>query len=101
MKPQIRCFALAFLTCLIIPNLCGAQKTAKKPVAANPEVTTKKTVEPATPEEILVRAAYEKVTRLNRASFNNPYQLTEPPTEESILRFELTNFRVGPIQDIM
>ena len=52
--------------------------------------------------EKLVRAAYEKLTRYNRA-----YLLVDDrvasnlPSEERYLRFELGNFKVGPIQEIL
>ena len=49
-----------------------------------------------------MRAAYEKLTRYNRA-----YLLVDDrvasnlPSEERYLRFELSNFKVGPIQEVL
>lgn len=53
-----------------------------------------------TPEEQTVRDVYEKVTRLNRASLK---QLTEGDkgNDERIIKFELFNFRLGPIEEIL
>lgn len=52
--------------------------------------------------EKLVRAAYAKLTRYNRAYLlvDNPRSVNVP-MEEAYLRFELSNFRVGPIQEIL
>jgi hypothetical protein len=55
----------------------------------------------ASRQEKVVRTAYEKLTMLNRAA-----QLLRPEakrsTEDSdVLRFELRDFRIGPIQEIM
>ncbi len=52
--------------------------------------------------EKLVRAAYAKVTRYNKAFLlvndrHNPSR----PIEEAYLRFELSNFKAGPIQEIL
>ena len=52
--------------------------------------------------EALVRAAYAKLTRYNRAALlMNNRQTADQPVEERYLRFELTNFKGGPIQDIL
>jgi len=50
-------------------------------------------------EEQTVRALYEKVTKLNRATLvarNNA-----EPNEDQVLRFELSDFKVGPIAEIL
>ena len=52
--------------------------------------------------EKLVRAAYAKVTRYNKAFLLvDNRQDPSRPIEEAYLRFELSNFRVGPIQEIL
>lgn len=52
--------------------------------------------------EKLVRAAYAKLTRFNKASLLVP-RGSEPdlPVEDRYLRFELSNFKVGAIQEIL
>lgn len=52
--------------------------------------------------EKLVRAAYAKLTRFNKASLLVPSG-PEPdlPVEDRYLRFELSNFKVGAIQEIL
>ena len=53
------------------------------------------------PEERIVRAAYEKLTRLNKAArFTKGVAARRSADDGLALRFELSNFRVGPIQEI-
>jgi hypothetical protein len=52
--------------------------------------------------EKLVRAAYEKLTRYNRAYLLvDDRMASDLPSEERYLRFELRNFKIGPIQEIL
>ena len=52
--------------------------------------------------EKLVREAYEKLTRYNRAYLLvDDREASSLPSEERYLRFELRNFKVGPIQEIL
>lgn len=53
------------------------------------------------PEEKVVRAAYEKLTTLNKATLRIGLTENQSPDESSVLRFELSDFRVGPIQEIL
>src|SRR5437867_2327953 len=53
-----------------------------------------------TAEEKLVRAIYEKLTKLNRAAQIAVAQTTERTNEDGVLRFELSDFRVSPIREI-
>jgi hypothetical protein len=53
------------------------------------------------PEERVVRAAYEKLTMLNKAArLIDGGAVNEPAGDDQFLKFELSNFRVGPIQEI-
>src|SRR6185295_15214385 len=60
---------------------------------------TQKTAQP-TQEEMVVRAAYDKLTKLNRAAQSSRMRLGAPLDENSVLKFELSGFRVGPIREI-
>jgi hypothetical protein len=53
-----------------------------------------------TAEEKLVRTVYEKLTKLNRAAQIGRKQKTKTISDDSVLRFELSNVRIGPIQEI-
>src|SRR5689334_13907699 len=53
-----------------------------------------------TQEEMVVRAAYDKLTRLNRAAQTSRRRLGAPLDEKSVIKFQLFNFRVGPIKEI-
>src|ERR1051325_7290947 len=53
-----------------------------------------------TPEEMVVRSTYEKLTKLNGAAQTSDRTKSAPLDENSVLKFELTNFRVGPIKEI-
>lgn len=53
------------------------------------------------PEEKIVRAAYEKLTVLNRAALSVNGDRPAPARDDaSVLKFELGNFRVGPLNEI-
>ena len=54
------------------------------------------------PQEKCVRAAYEKLTMLSKAAiFVNSARRSESPDETLFLRFDLSNFHVGPIDEIL
>ena len=53
-----------------------------------------------TPEEKLIRDVYAKVARLNRAAPTNPFDRSLS-RETASLQFELSNFRTGPIREIL
>ena len=53
-------------------------------------------------EEKAVRAAYEKLTKLNQAAlYRIETESADLSDEKKFLKFELRNFRVGPIQEIL
>jgi hypothetical protein len=54
-------------------------------------------------KEQLIRDTYEKLTALNRASryLNQDTLRRETSNDEDVLKFELKNFRLGPIQEIL
>ncbi|MGH9961011.1 MAG: hypothetical protein ACREBC_28475, partial [Pyrinomonadaceae bacterium] len=53
------------------------------------------------PEEKIVRATYEKLTKLNRAGQLVEKRSDHQSFEDNVLKFELSNFQVGPIRDIL
>jgi hypothetical protein len=53
------------------------------------------------PEEKLIRAAYEKLSKLNKAALLLNHGESGPVSGDLFLRFELRNFRVGPISEIL
>jgi len=54
-----------------------------------------------TPEEKLVRATYDKLTRLSRAALIDDLGRGPAADETKFLRFTLSDFRIGPIADII
>ncbi len=70
-------------------------RSGSNPVAA-------KRVLPTTEEEKTVRAAYKKLSVFSKAALVKLHSREEAPSDESLyLRFELSNFKVGPIQEIL
>lgn len=90
------------LLCLLGMSISGSAQELKP--APNPAVPVTEAGELsfAAAAEKLVRAAYTKLTRYNRAFMlvDDPRNVNVP-IEESYLRFELSNFRVGAIQEIL
>jgi len=96
MKTYSRRFAIASLCCLFLSNPNAGRELQPSTSAAEIKLLNQKSAG-ITAEEQTVRAAYEKLTKLNRASLKS----NGAPDEESVLRFELSNFKVGPIQEIL
>lgn len=81
---------------VVLASLCVVSVSAQTPRSRQ----LKKPV--VTPEEKVVRAAYEKLTRLNKAALllgSLDSNIDAPESE--YLRFELRKFHVGPIGEIM
>lgn len=106
MKSHKRTLVILFLCCVGLVNfvdLARGQETFQKPSSpkAQPAQIPKRAIVKS-PEESIVRAAYEKLTMLNKAA-----QLTKggavngSADEDLVLRFALSNFRIGPIQEIL
>src|SRR5688572_10134337 len=95
------CTILTSVLCLVFSGMAHAQVVQEtKPVQAQGSSASKPVRRSATPEEQAVRDVYEKVTRLNRASLK---KITEGDNadDERVVRFELSNFRLGPIDEIL
>ena len=101
MKTRLHRAAVACLMSLMFVGLAAGQEPSKAaPSKAKPTQGGKRTGA-MSPQEEIIRAAYEKLTTLNRAA-----RFIEDPTgeklwdESRVLKFELSNFRTGPIQEI-
>ncbi|MBC7928949.1 MAG: hypothetical protein H7Z38_00085 [Rubrivivax sp.] len=73
----------------------------KTPPSASQAVSVGRSATPASPEEKLVRQAYEKLTVFSKAALiDNVTGTSKSQDMNLVLRFDLSNFRVGPIQEI-
>jgi hypothetical protein len=97
-RPVISSLLSLILICLAGQQVLSQQGTSvKAPAAARDKTGTS-----MSPEERLVRAAYEKLTMLSRAALliKGGDENTSLPDGE-FLKFELSNFRIGPIEEIL
>ncbi len=95
-------FTVASIMCFAIAGLAAGQDASQKRLRAESSTDSlNKKSNAATPEEQIVRSTYEKLSRLNRASVASSTKAAGIPEQEEVLRFELGNFRVGPIQEIL
>jgi hypothetical protein len=91
--------ALSYL--VAFPSLLNAQKLPSKQLPADSTTVSSGQSFKMSPEEKIVRAAYEKLTALNRAArFLNGPASQKTWDEAHVLKFELSSFRMGPIQEI-
>ena len=101
MKTQLHRTAVAFLASLSLAGLARGQEPSKTTPSRVDPAQSRKMTGPATRHEEIIRAAYEKLTALNRAARFIDDPTGEKPRDESrVLKFELGNFRAGPIQEI-
>ena len=101
MKARKSWILFAGLLSLTVSIPAQGQKGSPK-VASKNDVSEQREFSFEAAAEKLVRAAYAKVTRYNKAFLlvndrHNPSR----PIEEAYLRFELSNFKAGPIQEIL
>jgi hypothetical protein len=90
---------LVWLLGMSVSALAQKQKPSPKPASAVTE-TVESSFEAAA--EKLVREAYAKLTRYNRAYLlGDDRRNSNVPLEEAYVRFELSNFKVGAIQEIL
>jgi len=84
------------LTTLGVVVQAGAQQRVSVQDSRKPNSTTTR----VSPEEKLVRSVYEKLTTLQRASLNIP-KGAQLGDDDRVLSFQLFNFRLGPIEEIV
>jgi hypothetical protein len=105
MKTQLSKFTLFVYLCVVLMNTstsAGQDKSRKLALANTQQFLIESRTELGSREERVIREAYEKLTLLNKAAaLIDGSASREVTNEESYLRFELTNFRVGPIQEIL
>ncbi|HEY5404403.1 MAG TPA: hypothetical protein VIK24_16125, partial [Pyrinomonadaceae bacterium] len=99
MKNRSLFLTLASLISLTIASTVTGQSEAGSGQFAG-AVISKSKAALATPEEKLIRDVYAKVARLNRAAPTNPFDRSLS-RENASLEFELSNFRTGPIREIL
>lgn len=102
MKSQLRRLVVACLTGLAFLGIGREQEASQKTSSPNAQTTQTDKIAPVmSPEEKLVRAAYEKLTMLNRAAqLVHGAEVNKTPDESLVLKFELRDFRVGSIHEI-
>lgn len=98
MNYSLRGILVTLLTLVFVASVL-AKKGVQDQIPPVRETTVKGKSKAVSFEEQTVRALYEKVTTLNRASLIARFNAE--PTEDQVLRFELSNFKVGPIANIL
>jgi hypothetical protein len=116
MNSRIYCLMTACLLTLCFISAGRGQEASttksvpsKERVAATatpPTTTTNKGPTAMRPEEKIVRATYEKLTMLSTAAYLDrktilPDDAVPSAPEDQVLKFNLSNFRIGPITEIM
>ncbi len=102
MKTRLLSFTVTAFLSVVLSAAGQPQKSSARSTSSEiSETVLGKTIIGMTPEEKVVRAAYEKLTMLNKAALLivNPSNIS--PRETEFLRFELSNFRVGRIREIL
>ncbi|HKR59748.1 MAG TPA: hypothetical protein VJS64_08425, partial [Pyrinomonadaceae bacterium] len=101
MKPSV--LWILFIGWLGVATLVPAQTpTGASKVVRRPVVKEERELTFEAAAEKLIRAAYAKLTRYNRASLLvDSRRDMSLPAQEAYLRFKLSNFKAGPIQEIL
>ena len=99
MKNRSLFLTLASLISLTIASTVIGQSEAGSGQFAG-AVISKSKAALVTPEEKLIRDVYAKMAKLNRAAPTNPFRRSLSSGNSS-LQFELSDFRIGPIREIL
>jgi hypothetical protein len=100
MKSQFRQLLIVWVLTVSIFSAVSGQDASRKPSSKDSAAMELKPAS-VTAQEKIVRAAYEKLTKLSRAAlFINDASMIGPPDSALFLNFELGNFKVGPIEEI-
>ena len=102
MHRQLSCFVFACVAGVILTGSISAQELRSSRNSSASLLTAGQKEGQTSREERVVRQTYDKLTRLNRAALliDGP-AVTGAPDESLFLKFELRNFRIGPIQEIL
>lgn len=102
MENHIHRLVIACLLGLGLANLGIGQEVSPAASSKLRVVQIEKRAPLTTPEEKVVRAAYEKLTIFNKAALlvDGP-GVPRPEDDTLFLKFELRNFKAGPIQEIL
>src|SRR5215207_5422251 len=106
---QRSCLAVG---CLVSRGLAGSVRvrglTPVPPPAKTQTAAPGKSANPVSPQERLVREVYRKLVVLNRAVLHEEDwrhertgEVKPPPDPAAVLQFELSNFRAGPIGEVL
>jgi hypothetical protein len=102
MTRRFCCLIATCLTVLICLAPTRAQKPSAKITAPRNAPKEKIPTRVVSRQEKVVRATYQKLTMLSRAArFLLPAETNGFREDVDVLRFELRDFRIGPIQEIM
>ena len=100
------------VACLVSLTLVGSVRgqgaLPDRPPAKTQTAPPNESANPVSPQERLVREIYRKLVVLNRAVLHEDDWRREwtgaaepPPDPAAVLQFELSNFRVGPIGEVL
>src|SRR5678816_2706385 len=98
MKYSQRGILVTSLTLILVASVLARTEQHNKNPSARGFISKGRS-KPGSFEEQTVRALYDKVTKLNRASLSA--RLGGEPAEDQVLRFELRDFKVGAIEEIL
>jgi hypothetical protein len=85
-----------------IDSASAQQSSVARALSNSSSTNVQKNKSATSPEEKMVRAAYEKLTLLSKAALLLEGRIKdESAAEPQFLKFELGNFRVGAIQEIL
>ena len=98
MNHSLRGILVTLLTLIFVASVMAKTEVLNQDRPARESIVKGKS-KVASFEEQTIRALYEKVTKLNRASLIARFNAE--PTEDQVLRFELSDFKIGPIADIL
>ncbi len=98
----LQSFAVCLLCIIFVSPARGQERSLRSLPASRPATIARRTPV-KTAAEMVVRKAYAKLTELSKAALLIGAEGAVTPTtkNDQFLSFELGNFRIGPIQDIM
>lgn len=103
MKNQHCRLVVVCLLCISVINLCSGQISSQKTLSQETQnVAVTYSADGVSHEERLIRSTYEKLTMYNLAAqLHEAEGNKEPADPHSVLKFELRDFRIGPVDEIL